>query len=147
MTAQRSKQSAALVLAELADIDRIAFTGDARVVGQQPAYLHRPACGLGSPLDQVVGVFGRADQAQAKLHRLNRPACITEDTQHDLGHCLGPLLGQVRSGLCLGAGLCAEQQQQRAQQRTRQVCHTSRYRGGHIHEGNLLKPRRMMPQR
>lgn len=68
-------------LGQFADVDRIAFTGDSRIVSQKPLHRHGPAGRLGRAFDQIVGVFGGADDAQPKLRRLNWPTGIAENPE------------------------------------------------------------------
>jgi len=82
------------------------------VIGQQALHHNRTARRLGRALDQVVGVLGRPDNAQAQLRRLYGPACITENTEHDLGHRLGAL---VRRAGSLGKGSRREHAHERHQ--------------------------------
>lgn len=65
MPDQRCEQATAFSGGELADVHRVAFADDGRVVRQQTTHSHRPASGLRGAFDQVIGVFGGADNAQA----------------------------------------------------------------------------------
>ncbi|MNV99982.1 hypothetical protein D3C71_1954190 [compost metagenome] len=62
-------------------------------------------------LDQVIGVFGWAHQAQAQRQRIGGPASVAEKAQHDLGHGLGALLGERRGRGIIGPGGTRQQQQ------------------------------------
>ncbi|MNP56800.1 hypothetical protein D3C76_1515560 [compost metagenome] len=57
------EQAIALTWVEFADINGITGLGDLPVIGQQAANQQRLAGVLHSAFDQVVGVFGGADQA------------------------------------------------------------------------------------
>ncbi|MNZ21191.1 hypothetical protein D3C78_382570 [compost metagenome] len=61
--------------------------------------------------DQVIGVLGRADQAQAQGRGFDGPAGVAEDAQHHLSDGLGTLLrlGGSYGGVCLGRACGKEQ--------------------------------------
>ncbi|MCY1456933.1 hypothetical protein D9M71_741850 [compost metagenome] len=66
MAADALEQSVALALVEFANVDGIAGLGDLAILCQQAPHLQRAAGLLHMAFDQVIGVFGRADQAQAQ---------------------------------------------------------------------------------
>lgn len=145
MPDQRCEQATAFIGGELADVHRIAFADDGRVVSQQTPHSHRSTRGLGGAFDQVIGVFGGADDAQAQLRWFHRPACITEDAKHHLRDRFGPLLG--RPGLRLGDGAARQKPEQNDQQCALAGHHTLCRPDGHLHGGILLERNEMMPQR
>ncbi|MCY1456938.1 hypothetical protein D9M71_741900 [compost metagenome] len=111
MAADTLKQPIPLALVKLANVEGIAGLGDLGVFCQQAPHLQRPAGLLDMALDEIVGVLGRADQAQAQGRGFDGPAGVTEDTQYYLGDCLGALLclGGGCAGVCPGSACRKEQ--------------------------------------
>ncbi len=66
VAADALEQPVTLALVEFADVDGIAGLSDLSVFCQQAPHLQRAAGLLHMAFDQVIGVFGRADQAQAQ---------------------------------------------------------------------------------
>jgi len=81
--------------------------------------------------------LGRADDAQAQLRRLDRPARITEDTEYHLSDRLGALGGKISGVGRLGEGARREYAQQRHQQHASPAQTALCGRDSHVHAAIL----------